>query len=53
MAAGARLTVEPLRLPLRAPLDAAWGALRERELLQVRLAFSCDDWGDGEAAPLE
>jgi L-Ala-D/L-Glu epimerase len=49
----ARLWVERLCLPLRAPLRAAWGELRERELLRVRLAFSDRDYGDGEAAPLE
>jgi L-alanine-DL-glutamate epimerase-like enolase superfamily enzyme len=48
-----RLAVEPVRLRLRAPLATAWGELRERELLQVRLAFSESDWGVGEAAPLE
>jgi L-alanine-DL-glutamate epimerase-like enolase superfamily enzyme len=48
-----RLTVEPVRLRLRAPLATAWGELRERELLRVRLAFSETDWGLGEAAPLE
>lgn len=47
------LAVEPVRLPLRAPLHTAWGVLRERELLRVRLAFSDTDWGEGEAAPLE
>jgi L-alanine-DL-glutamate epimerase-like enolase superfamily enzyme len=49
----ARLAVEPTRLPLRVPLHSAWGTLRERELLRVRLSFAPDDWGDGEAAPLE
>jgi L-alanine-DL-glutamate epimerase-like enolase superfamily enzyme len=48
-----RLTVEPVRLRLRAPLATAWGELRSRELLRVRLAFSETDWGVGEAAPLE
>src|SRR5919202_5293993 len=48
-----RLTVEPLRLALRAPVDAAWGRLAERELLRVRLEAGPDDWGEGEAAPLE
>jgi L-Ala-D/L-Glu epimerase len=43
-----RLVVETVRLALRAPLRAAWGDLRERELVRVRL-----DDGEGEAAPLE
>jgi L-alanine-DL-glutamate epimerase-like enolase superfamily enzyme len=49
----ARLAVEPVRLALRVPLRTAWGELRERELLRVRLDFGPGDWGDGEAAPLE
>ncbi|HWT21871.1 MAG TPA: hypothetical protein VN213_00035, partial [Solirubrobacteraceae bacterium] len=49
----ARLEVRTVRLPLRAPLRAAWGELRTRELLHVRLAWSEDDFGLGEAAPLE
>jgi L-alanine-DL-glutamate epimerase-like enolase superfamily enzyme len=49
----ARLAVRPVRLALRAPVRAAWGELRERELLEVRLAWSDDDYGVGEAAPLE
>lgn len=49
----ARLAVEPVRLPLRSPLRTAWGELHERELLRVRLVFADDDWGEGEAAPLE
>jgi L-alanine-DL-glutamate epimerase-like enolase superfamily enzyme len=48
-----RLWVQPLRLRLRAPLATAWGELRDRELLRVRLAFSDTDYGEGEAAPLE
>jgi L-alanine-DL-glutamate epimerase-like enolase superfamily enzyme len=49
----ATLRVEPVRLRLRAPLRMAWGELRERELLEVRLEFGPGDWGAGEAAPLE
>src|SRR3954449_8680139 len=49
----ARLAVERVRLALRAPLRTAWGELAERELLRVRLDFGEDDWGEGEAAPLE
>ena len=47
------LTIEPQRLALRRPLDAAWGQLRERELLHVRLTWPDGSWGEGEAAPLE
>ena len=49
----ATLAVEPVVLRLRSPLRAAWGELREREILRVRLTFGDDDWGEGEAAPLE
>jgi L-alanine-DL-glutamate epimerase-like enolase superfamily enzyme len=49
----ARLEVTAMRLPLRTPLVAAWGVLRDREILRVRLAWSADDYGVGEAAPLE
>src|SRR5829696_583454 len=48
-----RLEVTPTRLVLRAPMPTSWGELREREILQVRLAWSDDDFGLGEAAPLE
>ena len=47
------LTVEPLGLRLRRPLDTAWGQLRERELITVRLTWPDGSWGEGEAAPLE
>ena len=49
----ARLEVTSVRLVLRAPLVTAWGELREREILRVRLAWSGEDFGVGEAAPLE
>ena len=49
----ATLAVTPMRLPLRTPLVTAWGELRERDLLQVRLTFGDGDEGRGEAAPLE
>ena len=49
----ARLEVTRVRLALRAPLRTAWGELRERSLLRVRLAWDDDDFGVGEAAPLE
>jgi L-alanine-DL-glutamate epimerase-like enolase superfamily enzyme len=47
------LTVTPVRYALKAPLPTAWGELTHRELLHVRLAYADDDWGEGEAAPLE
>jgi len=49
----AALEVAPVRLALRAPLRTAWGELATRELISVRLVFSDDDFGCGEAAPLE
>jgi L-alanine-DL-glutamate epimerase-like enolase superfamily enzyme len=49
----ARLAVQTVRLDLRTPLRSAWGSLERRELLRVRLEFGGDDWGEGEAAPLE
>jgi L-alanine-DL-glutamate epimerase-like enolase superfamily enzyme len=49
----AELGVRTLCLRLRSPLKAAWGELSEREVLQVRIDFGGDDYGDGEAAPLE
>jgi L-alanine-DL-glutamate epimerase-like enolase superfamily enzyme len=49
----ARLAVQTVRLALRTPLRSAWGTLEQRELLRVRLEFGGDDWGEGEAAPLE
>jgi L-alanine-DL-glutamate epimerase-like enolase superfamily enzyme len=48
-----RLEVEALTLALRAPLHAAWGTLRERPLLQVRLHADDGLVGVGESAPLE
>jgi L-alanine-DL-glutamate epimerase-like enolase superfamily enzyme len=42
------MEVERVRLSLRDPLVTAWGTLREREIVLVRLAG-----GVGEAAPLE
>src|SRR4051812_34970294 len=48
-----RLEVRAVRLALRAPLRAAWGELRERELLEVRLTWPDGESGEGEAAPLE
>jgi len=48
-----RLEVRPVRHELRAPLRAAWGELRVRELLEVRLEVAPGDFGEGEAAPLE
>jgi L-alanine-DL-glutamate epimerase-like enolase superfamily enzyme len=49
----AELSVEPFDLRLRAPLRTAWGELTERALLRVRVDFGGDDYGEGEAAPLE
>ncbi len=49
----ADLTVETVRLRSRAPLFASWGVMHDRELLHVRLDFGGDDFGEGEAAPLE
>jgi L-Ala-D/L-Glu epimerase len=49
----AALEVTRERLVLRAPLATSWGELRERDVLRVRLAWSGDDFGIGEAAPLE
>jgi L-alanine-DL-glutamate epimerase-like enolase superfamily enzyme len=37
----------------RVRIDAAWGSLREREILLVRLDFADGTYGEGEAAPLE
>jgi L-alanine-DL-glutamate epimerase-like enolase superfamily enzyme len=48
-----RLEVRPVRHVLRAPLRAAWGVLRVREYLEVRLEWAPGDSGEGEAAPLE
>jgi L-alanine-DL-glutamate epimerase-like enolase superfamily enzyme len=48
-----RLEVRPVRHELRAPLRAAWGELRVRELLEVRLSDADGGYGEGEAAPLE
>jgi L-alanine-DL-glutamate epimerase-like enolase superfamily enzyme len=47
------LEVTPRRLALRAPTRTSWGEMREREVLHVRLSWADDDFGDGEAAPLE
>jgi L-Ala-D/L-Glu epimerase len=41
------------RLVLRSPLRSAWGELRTREVLHVRLDWGGGDFGEGEAAPLE
>jgi L-alanine-DL-glutamate epimerase-like enolase superfamily enzyme len=49
----ANMQVTPRRLRLRSPLRAAWGELRERDVLHVRLDWGGGDFGEGEAAPLE
>jgi L-alanine-DL-glutamate epimerase-like enolase superfamily enzyme len=48
-----RLEVRTVRHELRAPLRTAWGELRVRELLEVRLEDAQGHYGEGEAAPLE
>jgi L-Ala-D/L-Glu epimerase len=45
------LTARTVRFPVR--IDAAWGSLREREIVHVRLDFADGTYGEGEAAPLE
>jgi L-alanine-DL-glutamate epimerase-like enolase superfamily enzyme len=47
------LSVRVVRYALRTPLRSAWGELREREVLRVRLDHPDGLWGEGEAAPLE
>lgn len=47
------VTVEDVVQPLRVPLRAAWGELRERRLLALELIDSDGVRGRGEAAPLE
>jgi L-alanine-DL-glutamate epimerase-like enolase superfamily enzyme len=47
------LTVRTVTRRFDPPLRAAWGELRERTILHVRLEFGPGDWGEGEAAPLE
>src|SRR4051794_11219593 len=48
-----RVAIEPLRLRLSRPFTAAWGELRERELLLVTLTDRDGLTGRGEAAALE
>lgn len=48
-----RLKVTPRRLVLRSPMRTSWGEMREREILEVRISWGDDDYGLGEAAPLE
>jgi L-alanine-DL-glutamate epimerase-like enolase superfamily enzyme len=45
------LTARTVSFPVR--IDAAWGSLREREIVTVRLDFPDGTFGEGEAAPLE
>jgi L-alanine-DL-glutamate epimerase-like enolase superfamily enzyme len=47
------LTVRTVTQRHDPPLRAAWGELRERTFLHVRLDFADGSWGEGEAAPLE
>jgi L-alanine-DL-glutamate epimerase-like enolase superfamily enzyme len=49
----ARLEVTPLRIALRSPVLTSWGELRTRDLLRIRIVWGEDDFGVGEAAPLE
>jgi L-Ala-D/L-Glu epimerase len=48
-----KLEVERRRLKLRSPMETAYGILKERELLSVRLTGEDGLVGQGEAAPLE
>ena len=48
-----KLEVRTVRFQLRAPLRTAWGDLRVREYLEVRLEGAGGEYGEGEAAPLE
>ncbi len=48
-----KLELEPFSLRMRTPVRAAWGTLERRELLRVRLRDTGNDFGFGEAAPLE
>jgi L-alanine-DL-glutamate epimerase-like enolase superfamily enzyme len=48
-----RLSWEPVRYALRAPLRASWGEIDHRETLRVRLDLPDGSSGEGEAAPLE
>src|SRR5580704_18938769 len=48
-----RVAIERRTLRLRSPLRAAYGELREREVLYVQLTDADGVSGRGEAAPLE
>jgi o-succinylbenzoate synthase len=48
-----RLEIEPVAVPLRAPLRSAAGSVELRRLLLVRIEDSAGEVGFGEAAPLE
>jgi L-alanine-DL-glutamate epimerase-like enolase superfamily enzyme len=47
------LELEPFSLRMRTTVRAAWGTLDRRELLRVRLRDTGNNFGYGEAAPLE
>lgn len=47
-----KLSVQPVRVQLRAPFKAAWGSIGERELLLVSVEDGDGNLGWGEAAPL-
>ena len=40
-------------LTLRTPVRTSWGEMRRREVIDVRLTWDEEDYGLGEAAPLE
>jgi L-alanine-DL-glutamate epimerase-like enolase superfamily enzyme len=48
-----RLEIEPRTLKLTRALETSYGALREREVLIVKLTDEDGSYGYGEAAPLE
>ncbi len=48
-----KISLERVTLALAEPLDASWGTVSERELLQVSLTGEDGVTGHGEAAPLE
>ncbi len=49
----AALELEPFSLRMRITVRAAWGTLDRRELLRVKMRDTGNDFGYGEAAPLE
>ena len=49
----AALELEPFSLRMRITVRAAWGTLDRREFLRVKMRDTGNDFGYGEAAPLE